>query len=357
MSPPPISIRPFDFKAASPEEYAAYNRFANLMQAERLPDDPPTPVEELIARMQNLPPVVTVHTWVAWDAESDQIVASATIQILHMAENQHLAPIQIDVLPDYRRQGLGRRLLSLLVPIAQAENRRLLMAESNERVPAGGAFLQHLGAQPGLASHTNQLALEQVDPTLIQRWLERADALNQEFELGFWEGPYPEEELEAVAHLMRVLDDQPTDELEIEAFKLTPDLLRQMEQMLFAAGGQRWTCYVRERASGEFAGYTDVTWRPSRPHLVEQGGTGVFPRYRNRGLGRWLKATMLARLMQQRPETRYIRTGNADANGPMLKINRELGFQPYISETAWQVETTQVQAYLQNSITARKADL
>jgi len=30
----------------------------------------------------------------------------------------------------------------------------------------------------------------------------------------------------------------------------------------------------------------------------------------------------------------------------MLKINYELGFRPYISQSAWQVELSQVQAYL-----------
>jgi hypothetical protein len=37
---------------------------------------------------------------------------------------------------------------------------------------------------------------------------------------------------------------------------------------------------------------------------------------------------------------------NADSNEPMLKINYELGFNPYISECIWQVETEKVLGYL-----------
>jgi mycothiol synthase len=103
---------------------------------------------------------------------------------------------------------------------------------------------------------------------------------------------------------------------------------------------------VRESATGNFAGYTEVFWNPNRPEIIGQGMTGVFPEYRNRGLGRWLKAAMLEKIFQERPQARVVRTGNADINAPMLKINTELGFKPYISHCTWQVESAQVAAYL-----------
>ena len=74
--------------------------------------------------------------------------------------------------------------------------------------------------------------------------------------------------------------------------------------------------------------------------------TGVFPKYRNKGLGRWLKAVMLERILEKRPKAKYVRTANADMNAPMLKINNELGFKPYIAECVWQVETDKVAEYL-----------
>lgn len=101
-----------------------------------------------------------------------------------------------------------------------------------------------------------------------------------------------------------------------------------------------WTMQQQENTP------TDVYWHPNRPELLQQGMTGVLPAYRNRGLGRWLKAAMLAKVLSDRPQIAIIRTSNADSNAAMLKINRELGFQPYLVQIEWQVTTEQVAAYL-----------
>jgi hypothetical protein len=50
--------------------------------------------------------------------------------------------------------------------------------------------------------------------------------------------------------------------------------------------------------------------------------------------------------LEERPQVRRIRTGNAYVNEPMLKLNRELGFRPYRSMYIWQVDVSRVRAYL-----------
>jgi len=89
-----------------------------------------------------------------------------------------------------------------------------------------------------------------------------------------------------------------------------------------------------------------VVWNPNRPDVIGQGITGVFPQYRNKGLGRWLKAEMLDKILKERSQAKFVRTGNADMNVPMMKINTELGFRPYIGECIWQVHTDKVAEYL-----------
>ncbi len=46
-----------------------------------------------------------------------------------------------------------------------------------------------------------------------------------------------------------------------------------------------------------------------------------------------------------------MRTGNADSNAAMLKINNALGFKPYTSDALWQVELQKVLDYLNDERT------
>ncbi len=68
--------------------------------------------------------------------------------------------------------------------------------------------------------------------------------------------------------------------------------------------------------------------------------------YRGHGLGRWLKAAMIQRILEERPAVTLIRTGNADENAPMLKINNELGFKPYQSNSIVQVTLEKAMQYI-----------
>ena len=65
-------------------------------------------------------------------------------------------------------------------------------------VPSGTAFLERIGAQRALTGRASQLRLAELDRDLLNRWM----ALEPEgFELGWWDGPYPDEEIENVVEL------------------------------------------------------------------------------------------------------------------------------------------------------------
>lgn len=49
---------------------------------------------------------------------------------------------------------------------------------------------------------------------------------------------------------------------------------------------------------------------------------------------------------RERPQVVRIRTGNADSNVAMLKINFEMGLKPYTSHAIYQVETGKAEAYV-----------
>lgn len=341
-----LEIRQVDIKNASHEDYETFNAFTNQMRAERLPDDPPRSLEETIQQARNIPPVVDLRGWVVDHPESPGIIAYGNAQIIRLEQNQHVMPFSIDVLLEFRGLGIELELLDKITEVAERENRSLMIASTNSRIPSGEALMRELGVEKALENHTNQLDLLELDRSLIREWIGKAAERATGFALLFWDGPYPEEHLEAFSALMDVMNTAPRGSLQVEDFKMTPELLRQIEQMTFATGSQRWTMVAQETSSGRFAGYTELSWNPQRGQILNQQGTGVLPEFRNFGLGRWLKAAMLDKVLRELPEARFVRTGNADSNAPMLKINHALGFKPYIAEAQWQIETTKVRAYL-----------
>jgi len=341
-----LDIRPFNFTGASDGEYEALNHHINRFRAESEPDDPPRPVEELIAQARNVPPFVDVHFWAGWNAAGTEIVASASTVILNTDGNAHLAKAVIAVDPPYRRQGIGRELLRLAAEKAKAEGRSLMMLDTKGRVPAGDAFMEAVGGERGLVSTTSQVILADLDLAQVERWLSEGQKRAPGINLGFWDGPYPDEQLEAIAALMDVMNTQPIDGLDIEEEHVLPEHLRHEEQELMATGTQRWTVYAADAETGRYAGSTEVYWNPNRPQIVKQGMTGVFPEFRGQALGRWLKASMLDHILRDRPEARFVRTNNADSNAAMLRINDSLGYIPYSSQCIWQLETDKALAFL-----------
>jgi hypothetical protein len=73
--------------------------------------------------------------------------------------------------------------------------------------------------------------------------------------------------------------------------------------------------------------------------IAWQGDTGVWPKHRERGLGRWLKAVNALRLLDEQPEVEFIDTWNAGSNEAMLAINVAMGFRPLENWGIWQAGT------------------
>lgn len=323
------------------------NAHYNALRAERLPDDPPIPLDEDLAGWRNIPTMDVVDEWLVWDERGERIIVSAELETWLVEDNQNLGFFDISVLPEYRQRGLARQALKLVLDQATARGKNSLLTRTYDRVPAGILFLERMGGKRGLETHTNQLNLAELDRQLLADWLSLGTGLAERFELGWWGASYPESDIEAIVALWDIENDAPRDNLVIEREIITVDQIREWEHFNQARGNQRWSLYVKDRGSGRYAGITEMFYQPNRLHILNQGFTGVHPDFRGQGLGRWLKATMLQRVLDERPQVTLVRTGNANSNAPMLSINHKLGFKPYLASTLWQVGTQEIRDYLE----------
>src|SRR5262249_47458628 len=136
----------------------------------------------------------------------------------------------------------------------------------------------------------------------------------------------PDELLDAYVAVLEVMNTAPREELDMEDEHHTPERQRERETRAARRGDHDWILMARHEPTGAIAGYTEIEWMAYSNELVWQGGTAVDPTHRNKGLGRWLKAAMIQRLLAERPTVRYVDTWNAGSNEPMLNINIALGF-------------------------------
>ncbi len=339
------SITVHDPKDDSDEEIAEQVALSNEAHAEVLPEDPPTPVERAIAVHRAAPEGHRRWSFRARDTDGSLAATAGTGFNPHHDDNPDMLCVSIAVSAAHRRRGLGSRLLSELVSVARQQGRTRLVSMTNERVAAGAGFAREVGAEAKQKLHVNHLPLDTVDRATLERWVAEGPQRAADYELIGWDGPVPDEHMENWLDLVPVMNTAPLDDLEVNDFTITEELVREGERMRAAGGGWRWTLVARHR-DGTWAGLHDVIYNPTTPKVAWVGMTGVRPEHRGHALGKLLKAAMTLRVLDERPQVTEIRTGNADSNDAMLGINKAMGYRPLIAQTTWELAVDAAEAWL-----------
>ena len=328
-------IEPFDPTELAAAEMREAALFQQALQHERVAEDPLMALEAIEARMSANSP----GQWRAFFGARDQAGSIVGYSVVGWDKNepgnQHMRWCEIAVAQAHRRRGLGRSLLRRAVQaVADQREDIVFIGQVTDRIPAAEKFARAMGATQGLDMKTNQLDLASVDRAKVSEWARIAPA---GYRLEHVDGPTPDELVRACIEAASGMNDAPRGDLRMDDWELTEEQIRDQEAWRRQTGIERWLILAIHEASGAGAGFTIVTYDPRVPHLIWQQGTAVTDAHRGHRLGLWMKATMLKRILDERPEARFIRTGNANTNAQMLGINTQLGFKPAWSASLWQL--------------------
>ncbi len=258
--------------------------------------------------------------------------------------NKHILNVEFAVLKAHRRKGIGTSFLRKTLSLMEEHDKSVLTLGTEE--DEGHAFLSAIGAQEKMVGAENRLYLEGVDWDMVGRWVAEGRERSPETELIFYENRIPEEKFEEISPVLTaLLNTMPWDDLEHGDIVFTPELFKEQYERLDELKGEHHT-YITRETDGTISGMTDVTWVPQLPHQIGQQFTGVHPDHRGRGLGKWLKASMLEFIRSRYPEAKYIATGNANSNDPMLAINKKLGFKIHRGGSTYQMSRDDLAKYL-----------
>lgn len=337
-----IVVAPFEPARMSDARLAELTGLENAVAAERFPGDaarPPSYYRAFYAE-QAAAAEFGFSNW--WALRNDHLVGRAVTMVRRTGDNAHGAHVGLMVAPGARRRGIGRRLLSEALGAMRAEGRThvtgtVIGPEPTTELP-GSRFALQVGATPGLVERYYRLLLDHLDRDTLQRWQQEGARRSPEVELVWRVEPFRDEEVPEVARLMRAtVNDAPRDALDEEDWEITPDSVRELDRVSFSLGPGRIALLARDRARDRLVGYTVLEGDPVNAHVLWQWDTGVEPAARGRGLARWLKAEMLARVLRELPECHEVRASNADSNAAILSINHRLGFRPWVAECTWQM--------------------
>ena len=340
----------FDPMTATTEEWSRLHAYRARRHEERDPDDPYVEDAVIEAMMRQPDPDSEVLRFAALDPEQPEVqIGMLTFDVSRPESpsyrgNEHIAWVSLGVLTPCRRRGVGRIMLRKAAELALESRKTTIQGYAEE--DDGKAFLRAIGAQVGIRGVENRLSLDRVDWRMVESWVAEGAARNPDTSLLWFVNRIEDDLLPAFAKaITEVFNQQPFGDLEHGSFVFTPDTIRGNEGRFTTLGGTALTVVSREK-DGDISALTQMGYMPSEAPIIRQWMTGVRDPYRGRGLGKWLKASMLLRVRKDLPQARIVSTGNATTNAAMLSINERLGFRVHKERVGAQIKLEALEAYL-----------
>ncbi|MBX3098824.1 MAG: GNAT family N-acetyltransferase [Salinibacterium sp.] len=280
------------------------------------------------------------------------IVARALCETT-LGDDADTAWLTTEVLPEFRRRGIGTALADAVENMALADGKSKAIVYSpvaegpGPRMDSPTGYGSIRADDPSVTFLTGRgYRLEQIERlSRLPLPIAGLDGLvvaaeercGPEYRLHYWVGRTPERWREGIAHLgTRMSTDAPTAGLEEPEDIWTAERVKESDDRAERMSPRRRiTAAVEHLPTGELAGFTILSVPQQQHRAVDQYATLVLKEHRGHALGMLLKVGNLAHLERVKPGHPSIMTFNAEENRHMLDVNEAVGFVPVASEGGW----------------------
>lgn len=298
-----------------------------------------------------------------------RIVARATFERLAAGDTDQapaepaptaVAWLSVQVLPEWRRHGIGRALTDAIEALAAHDGCRTLIVYAASHPAPGPAlpsptgrgalpldnaevrFLLKRGYRLEQVKRGSRLALP-IGPDLLSSFAEQAaEFAGTNYIVYCWRDATPPVWRADIALLYtRMSTDAPTAGLHEPEDVWTTERLVDEERSLAHSPRLLLTAAVRHIPSGRLVGFTQLSVPAEESRPVSQEETLVLREHRGHRLGMLLKAANLHYLRRESPGHPSIIDFNAEENRHMLAVNEALGYVSIGYEGAWRRSLTE----------------
>ena len=318
-----MHIREID-PAESPADLAAVLPVWSSAFAHAMPDLP-VPGEVRLRNAARAGEGVRLVCLAAFPDEGAGQAVGLAIYTASTTANLDVCRSTLLVAPQAERHGVGSALLAAQLDVAATEGRQRLIMRGPASTSATGFAQRHEGRLVGRDT-MSVLDVRNLDLARFEAWA-APSGKNLDYRVIHWDDRCPDEVAESFCHALDAMADAPST-LRLERVRLSIENLRASEERFARAGVHRHVVAALD-ASGTIVGYCMTATVDGEPELAEVWNTAVLREHRGRGLALRLKAAQTLHLRDSLPEIEWFNTFNNEANEPMLRVNRTLGYRAH----------------------------
>lgn len=256
--------------------------------------------------------------------------------------------MSIEVVPEFRRRGIGRALWEKALERARANDRTTIISNTAWTLPgleagdggAGPAFAEAIGfTNANLPEVMRRFDLSTLDEGQLEAIFEKAKSKSKGYRLVHWRDEAPEEYVDDISYLdSRMVSDAPMGDLAVEPDEVDAARTREAERISKLRGRTSYHTGAVHEESNRLVAWTTLARDTELDWHCWQQITIVEPEHRGHRLGALVKVANLRYYLDNEAGTKVIDTFNAYVNSYMISINEEMGFRPLYSFQNWQRE-------------------